>query len=62
MVEGNIFHLPAGTFKSHADGFFVFLEPPPPGKHDLTLRTSVVNPTTPSYNYAAESIYHLTIK
>jgi hypothetical protein len=62
VVEGNIFHLPAGTFKSHADGFFVFLEPPPPGKHDLTLRTSVVNPTTPSYNYAAESIYHLTIK
>lgn len=62
VVEGNIFDLPAGTFKGHADGFFVFLEPPAPGKHDLTLRTSVVNPTTPSYNYAAESIYHLTIK
>ena len=40
----------------------VFLEPPSPGKHDLRLTTSVLNPTTPSYNHAAEVMYHLDVK
>ena len=40
----------------------VFLEPPSPGKHDLRLTTSVLNPTTPSYNHAAEVVYHLDVK
>jgi hypothetical protein len=62
VVDGNIFDNTPGTFKGNADGFFVFLEPPSPGKHDLRLTTSVVNPTTPSYNYAAEVVYHLDIK
>ena len=62
VIKGNIFDNLPGTFKGNADGFFVFLEPPTPGKHDLVLKTSVLNPTTPSYNYAAEDIYHLTIK
>jgi hypothetical protein len=52
---------PPGTFKAMADGFFVFLKPLPVGKHDLILTTSVSNPVAPSYNYAAESIYHLII-
>ena len=50
------------NFKGNADGFFVFLEPLSPGKHDLRLSTSVLNPTTPSYNYAAEDTYHLDVK
>ena len=54
VVKDNIFDNVPGTFKGNADGFFVFLEPPSPGKHDLRLSTSVLNPTTPSYNYAAE--------
>jgi len=63
IAKNNIFDAVPGTgFKGNADGFFVFLEPPSPGKHDLRLTTSVANPTTPSYNYAAEVIYHLTIK
>jgi hypothetical protein len=62
IVKDNIFGSPVGTYKGIADGFFVFLEPPSPGKHDLKLTTSVVNPTTPSYNYAAEVVYHLDIK
>jgi hypothetical protein len=47
---------------SHFETSSVFLEPPSPGKHDLRLSTSVLNPTTPSYNYAAEVVYHLDIK
>jgi hypothetical protein len=62
VVNDNIFDMTPGTFKGYADGFFVFLEPPSPGKHDLRLSTSVLNPTTPSYNYAAEVVYHLDIK
>jgi len=62
VVNGNTFDNTPGTFKGNADGFFVFLEPPSPGKHDLRLTTSVVNPTTPSYNYAAEVVYHLDIE
>ncbi|MGC2427317.1 MAG: hypothetical protein WA421_09790 [Nitrososphaeraceae archaeon] len=63
VVKDNIFDNIPGTFNSStADGFFVFLEPPSPGKHDLRLTTSVLNPTTPSYNYAAEDTYHLDIK
>ena len=63
VVKDNIFDNIPGTFNSStADGFFVFLEPPSPGKHDLRLSTSVLNPTTPSYNYAAEVVYHLDIK
>lgn len=50
-----------GTFKAMADGFFVFLKPLPVGAHDLVLTTSVSNPVAPSYNYAAESRYHLII-
>lgn len=62
IVKGNIFDNKPGTFNSsNADGFFVFLEPPSPGNHDLQLTTSVVNPTTPSYNYAADVTYHLII-
>jgi hypothetical protein len=58
----NIFKNKAGTFKGMADGFFVFLEPLPPGKHDLTLTTSVSNPIESQYNYAAQAIYHLNIE
>jgi hypothetical protein len=62
VVKDNIFDNIPGTFKGNADGFFVFLEPLSPGKHDLRLSTSVLNPTTPSYNYAAEDTYHLDVK
>jgi hypothetical protein len=44
-----------------ADGFFVFLEPLPPGNHELQLSTSVSNPVEPQYNYAAEVLYNLIV-
>jgi hypothetical protein len=63
VVKDNIFNNVPGTFNSsNADGFFVFLEPPSRGNHELRLTTSVLNPATPSYNYAAEVTYHLTVK
>jgi hypothetical protein len=62
IVEGNIYDTPPGTFKGLVDGFSVFLEPLPPGKHDVDLKASVLNPTEPSYNYNADWTYHLIIE
>jgi hypothetical protein len=61
VPKDNFCNCVPGTFKSTADGFFIFLKPLSVGKHDLVLTTSVSNPVSPSYNYAAESVYHLTI-
>lgn len=62
IVEGNIYESPPGTFKGFADGFFVFLEPLPPGKHDINLKVSVLNPVETSYNYNADWTYHLIVE
>ncbi|TLX88599.1 MAG: hypothetical protein E6L04_00445 [Thaumarchaeota archaeon] len=31
------------------------------GNHELQIKTSVINPTTHSYNYASEGTYNLKI-
>ena len=62
IVEGNIYDDPAGTFRGFADRFSVFLEPLPPGKHNVDLRVSVLNPIEPSYDYNADWTYHLIIE
>jgi hypothetical protein len=51
-----------GPFRAFTDGYFVFLEPLPPGKHELHLSVNVANPLNPEYNYGAEWTYHLIIK
>jgi hypothetical protein len=62
IVEGNIYEAPSGIFRGFADGFFVLLEPLPPGKHDINLKVSVLNPMQPTYNYNADWTYHLIIE
>lgn len=58
----NIYGQPAGgSYRAFTNGYFVFLEPPAPGKHDLNLTVSVANPFNSQYNYAAEWTYHLII-
>ena len=61
QVENNIYDYPAGTYRAFADGYFVFLEPLPVGKHDVNLKVSVLNPVQSSYNYNADWTYHLNI-
>ena len=58
----NIYQAPAGTFKSMADGYFVFLQPLSPGNHDVHLKVSVLNPVEPLYNYNADWTYHLIVE
>jgi hypothetical protein len=61
-VADNIYDLPAGgPYKAFTNGYFVILEPPTPGKHDLHLTVNVANPINPQYNYAADWTYHLNI-
>ena len=59
IPEDNIYGLRAGNFRSLSDGIFVFLEPLPPGKHDVYLKVSVLNPVKQQYNYNADWTYHL---
>jgi hypothetical protein len=61
QVENNIYDAPVGTYRAFADGYFVFLEPLPPGKHDVNLKVSVLNPIEPTYNYNADWTYHLNV-
>ena len=61
IPEDNIYGSRAGTFRALTDGFFVFLEPLPHGKHDVHLKVSVLNPIEQQYNYNADWTYHLII-
>ncbi len=61
IPEDNIYNSRAGTFRALTDGFFVFLEPLPPGRHDVHLKVSVLNPIQQQFNYNADWTYHLII-
>jgi hypothetical protein len=61
IPEDNIYNSRAGTFRALTDGFFVFLEPLTPGKHDVHLKVSVLNPVKQQFNYNADWTYHLII-
>jgi hypothetical protein len=61
IPEDNIYNSRAGTFRALTDGFFVFLEPLPPGKHEIHLKVSVLNPIEQQFNYNADWTYHLII-
>ena len=61
IVESNIYDSPSGDYRAFAEGYFVFLEPLPAGKHDVNLKVSVLNPIEPTYNYNADWTYHLNV-
>jgi hypothetical protein len=68
IPKANIYNMLPGTFKAYAEGFFIFLEPLKPGKHDIRIRVSVLNPFEPTYNYDEDMMirtdltYHLIVK
>ncbi len=52
---------PEGTYLAISDGYWVFLEPLPPGQHEIRLRGAIIDPTgiTPSFETAVA--YHLIV-
>lgn len=63
MPENNIFGAPTGPTKAVSGGWWVLLQPLPPGNHQLSFGGSVLdNPTTGSQSFATEATYNLNIK
>jgi hypothetical protein len=62
IPEDNIYDADPGAFKAMVDGFFVFLEPLPAGRHDIRFTVSVSNPLNPEFDHAKDTTYHLIVK
>ena len=63
VPENNVFNNKPGIWpKAVADGFYLLVEPLPPGNHTLHYTVSVLNPIESDYNYAADLIYNLMVK
>jgi hypothetical protein len=58
----NVFGISEGSYRSAADGYWVFLEPLPPGQHDIQFHGVAPDPTAAStQNVETAVTYHLTI-
>lgn len=53
---------PPGIYRAYADATALFMMPFAPGQHDVHYTVVITNPVQPSYNYAADVTYHLTVK
>jgi hypothetical protein len=62
IPRDNIFEADPGTFRSIVDGYFVFLEPLPPGKHEIKFYDRVLNPIELGYNHEKEVTYFITVE
>lgn len=63
LADNNIYGTSGGATKSVTDGYWVFVEPLPSGKHELHFSGSVIdNPTLGTQSYATEATYHLTVR
>jgi len=59
----NLFGSPAGQTQGISDGYWIFLQPLSPGKHELHFSgLSPGNPTTGISNFSIGVTYHLTVK
>jgi hypothetical protein len=63
IPDNNVFGNPTGTSQAKADGFYVFLTPLSPGRHEAHFSGSVVdNPITGTQSYSTDVTYHLIVK
>jgi hypothetical protein len=59
----NLFGSPAGQTQGIGDGYWVFLQPLSPGKHELHFSgLTPGNPTTGTANFAIDTTYHLIVQ
>jgi hypothetical protein len=63
LPNDNVLGEPEGTYLATSDGYWVFLEPLPPGQHEIRLHGAIIDPTaispTPSFETAVT--YHLIV-
>lgn len=62
--EGNIYGVKAGPTQGYGDGYYVFLPPLTPGKHDIEFTGAIVGFSTteiPTFTFSLDTIYHLTV-
>lgn len=63
LPENNIFGAPAGPTKAVSGGWWVLLQPLPPGNHQISFGGSVLdNPTTGTQSFATEATYDLNVR
>jgi hypothetical protein len=63
LPSNNALGLKPQTTPAISDGYWVFLQPLPPGSHTIHSSGSLVDfTTTGTVNFASEAIYHITIK
>jgi hypothetical protein len=63
LPTDNVFGISAGTYRAVADGYWVFLQPLPPGQHEIRLRGAMGNPTaiSPIPSFETAVTYHLIV-
>lgn len=63
LPENNALGLKPQTTPAISDGYWVFLQPLPPGQHTIHASGSLVDfTTTGTVNFASEAINHITVK
>jgi hypothetical protein len=59
--ENGLYGAKAGPSVAVSDGYWIILEPLPPGKHEIDIKSSLTNPTTGILFFADETKYHLNV-
>ncbi len=62
LPNDNIFGISSGSYRAVADGYWVFLEPLPPGQHEIRFHGAMVDPTAAStLNFETVVTYHVIV-
>jgi hypothetical protein len=61
VPENGMFGAKAGPTRAVSDGYWIILEPLPPGEHEVHFKSSLTNPTTGILYFADDVKYHLNV-
>jgi hypothetical protein len=63
LPKDNVIGEPEGTYLAVSDGYWVFLEPLPPGEHEIRLHAAIIDPTaiSPTPSFETVVTYHLIV-
>jgi len=59
--ENAVFGAKAGPSLAVSDGYWIILEPLPPGEHEIHFKSSLTNPTTGILFFTSDEMYHLNV-